>query len=98
LLYIFLFIQVANIFDLWATMTLMGRGVVEEANPLVRWIMTLGPDVSYVWKAVVVGAASLILAIAARKTRVGWVAFILAAVGFLILSGVHLYLLALPPL
>ena len=95
---LFAFITAANAFDLWSTYHLIRVGRAEEANPIVRDALALGPCAAYFWKMAVIALATAPLAVLALKRRRAWIVFCLVALGFAALTVLHAYLLSLPSL
>lgn len=86
-------------FDAGSTLYLMGTGLVSEANPFMRRLIEFDPRVFALWKQWMTGGCLIVAACLARHRTFGVlegrVVLRVALTGYLILTGWHLFLIAL---
>lgn len=90
------YLIVTNLFDAWATLTLIERGA-EESNPLMHAALLMGPERFLLIKMSLVMLSAMLLGLYARRVRWVWYSLVALAVAFSLLLTFHVYLICFVP-
>lgn len=93
----YLLFLVLNLFDACNTLLLIDNGG-EEANPLMRWAIEVHPNFFIAFKMALATLGPIPLLMYAGESRFAWIALKLLAAAYLLVGGLHLYLLLWSPI
>ena len=96
---VYLFLLATNLFDAHATLRVIQVGV-DEWNPLMRYVLQVGPTFFVAVKTVGIAVLGGLIALYARRWRWTWWSLCLLAVAYFALFAAHVAFLLIikPPL